>query len=159
MRRLLLTISSIAAVLALLAGAGVASADPAPGPPVPVNPRVLHLPDLEIAPYVFQPSAYEASVVIRNIGSGPATASVLKWHLSDKIVANCWCIGGGDVAVAPLLPGAFTTVDMCAVFKAETSWLDDGYTYTEIEFEIAQIAGSEFFLGNNYRTLHIDCKA
>jgi hypothetical protein len=158
-RRSLLTITALAAALAQLAGAGNASADPAPGPPVPVNPRVLHLPDLEIAPSVFQPSAYSSNVVIRNTGSGASTTAVLAWKLTPEIVNSCWCLAWGDAPVAPLQPGAVTAVDMCAVLAAQTSWLDDGITAKDLVFEVAQTAGGELDLSDNTRTLHISCKA
>src|SRR4051812_18665573 len=88
MRSLLLTISALAAALAVLAGAGVAAA--AGDPPGPVRPpadtRVMHWPDLEIAPYVLHETPSTTSVVILNTGNAQSTAAVLTWSLTKETV-------------------------------------------------------------------------
>jgi hypothetical protein len=158
MNRKLLTIWTIVASLAVLAGAGAASAaeDPVPGPSRPsVNQRLMQWPDLEIAPYLLNTT----NVVILNNGSVSSTASVLKWSLTKEVVNSCWCLGWGSVDVPPVQPGGYSAVDMCAEFKEKTSWLDDGFVSTHLDFEIAQTVGSELFLDNNYRTLDITCTA
>ncbi len=123
------------------------------------------LPDLEIAPYVFQQGTDATSVIIVNNGNGASNTAIVTYGLSEEIVGDCWCYGWGEVVVPSIAPGGFAGVDMCAEFSESTEtwsggwYTDDGYINTELELTIEQVEGTEVYLHNNSATLQINCIA
>ena len=120
------------------------------------------LPDLEIAPYVFQQGTDATSVIIVNNGNGASNTAILHLRAVGRSRRRLLVLRLGEVVVPSIAPGGFAGVDMCAEFTEDQRGAAAGTrrtatSFTELELTIEQVEGAEVYLHNNSATLHIDC--